>query len=60
MKDFFRGMAVIGIIAAFALCVIGATGYLIYDSHYLFAIAEIVVSAFAAKPMLDKCKSFLA
>lgn len=44
------GMAVL---AAMVLCGIGATGYLIYDHHYLFAIAEVVAFCFAFKPMKE-------
>lgn len=47
------GMAVI---SAAILCLIGATGYLLYDGHYLFAVAELAVFGFAAKPMLTIVK----
>jgi hypothetical protein len=33
------------------LCGIGSIGYLIYDHHYLFAIATLVVVIFAAPTM---------
>lgn len=50
-KDFLNAIVGLAVLAAFALCVIGATGYLLYDGHYLFAVAELVVAAFAARPM---------
>lgn len=49
MKGFLNAIMGLGVFAATALCLIGATGYLIYDGHILFAIAELVVSAFALK-----------
>ena len=39
------------VLAALILTTIGGTGYLIYDQHYLFAVALVVVICFAAKPM---------
>lgn len=51
MKSFLNALMGMGVLAAFVLCVIGATGHLINDGHVLFAIAELVVSAYAAKPM---------
>ena len=51
MKRFLNAVSGIAVLAAFLLCAIGATGYLIYDHHLLFAIAELAVSAFAAQPM---------
>ena len=51
MKSFINAVLGMAVLAAFVLCVIGSTGHLLNDGHILFAIAELVVSAFAAKPM---------
>ena len=51
MKSFLDAILGLGVLAATALCLIGATGYLIYDGHILFAVAELIVSGFAWKPI---------
>lgn len=51
MKSFLNAVMGMAVLSALLLCAIGGTGYLCYDGHYLFAVAEIVVVAFAAKPM---------
>lgn len=51
MKSLLNAILGLGTLSALALCGIGATGYLLNDGHYLFAIAELIVTAFAAKPM---------
>lgn len=39
------------VLASLILATIGGIGYLIYDSHYIFALALAVVICYAAKPM---------
>lgn len=51
MKEFFGKIFGMAILAALVLCGIGSIGYLIYDHHYLFAIATLVVVIFAAPSM---------
>lgn len=46
-KSFFRAVAGLAVLSAYALCLIGATGYLVYDGHVLFALAEVAVSVMA-------------
>lgn len=53
MKSFWNAILGLAVLAAFALCTIGATGYLIYDGHVLFAIAELVIVWFSYKPIKD-------
>lgn len=47
------------IIIAFALGVIGGLGYLFYDHHILFGIADIVVVALAFPLFIKVFKEFL-
>ena len=51
LKTIWRGFSGMAVLAALILTTIGGTGYLIYDQHYLFAVALVVVICFAAKPM---------
>jgi hypothetical protein len=51
MKSFGNALVGLAILAALVLCGIGSIGYLIYDHHYLFAIATLVVVIFAAPTM---------
>lgn len=53
MKGFLNAILGLAVFAAYVLCIIGATGYLLYDGHILFAIAELVVSGFAFKAVKD-------
>ena len=55
-KDALRGLSGIAVLAAYALCVIGATGTLVYHGSLLFAAAEVVVSGFAFVPVRDFLK----
>ena len=50
MKGFLNAVQGLAVLAACVLCIIGSTGYLVYDGHILFAIAEVVVFGFAFKP----------
>lgn len=59
MKNLIKAVAGLGTLSAFVLCAIGATGYLLYDGHALFAVAELVVSAFAAKPIVKTFQKLL-
>lgn len=51
LKEFL--IAFLGLVVGFAfiMCAIGSTSYLIMDEHYIFAIANLVVLVFAAKPI---------
>ena len=51
LKTLWRGLSGLGTFAALILTAIGGFGFLIYEKHYLFAVALIVVLAFALKPM---------
>jgi len=51
LKNLGRGVAGLGVLAAFVLCAIGAIGYLVADGRYLFSVATAVCLVFAAKPM---------
>lgn len=52
-KEFLR--ACLGLIVGFAyiMCAIGSFGYLMNDGHYIFAVVNVVVVVFAAKPVKD-------
>lgn len=56
MKSLLNAIIGMAVISAAILCLIGATGYLLYDGHFLFAVAELAVFGFAAKPMLTIVK----
>lgn len=51
LKTLWRGLSGLGTLAALVLTTIGGVGFLTYEKHYLFAVALIVVLAFASKPM---------
>lgn len=51
MEGFKNAVLGMAVLAALVLGAIGSTGYLIYDGHYLFAVASLVVLAFAAPSM---------
>lgn len=51
LKTIWRGFSGMATFAAMVLTAIGGVGYLIYDRHILFAVALVVVWAFAFKPM---------
>lgn len=51
MESFKNAILGLAVFSAAVLCAIGATGYLVADGHYLFAVAEVVVFAFAFKPI---------
>lgn len=51
MKSFGNALLGLAVLAALALGSIGSIGYLIYDGHYLFGVASLVVLIFAAQPM---------
>lgn len=51
LKTIWRGLSGMAVMASLILATIGGIGYLIYDSHYIFAVALAVVICYAAKPM---------
>lgn len=52
-KNFSK--AFIGLLVGFlfVMCAVGSFGYLVYDGHYVFAVANTVVVCFAAKPVKE-------
>lgn len=51
LKTIWRGFSGMATLAALVTTAIGGIGCLIYDDHYLFAVALVVVLCFAFKPM---------
>lgn len=51
MEGFKNALLGLAVLSALVLAAIGSTGYLIYDGHYLFSVASLVVLGFAAQPM---------
>jgi hypothetical protein len=37
----------------FVMCAVGSTAWLVTDGHYVFAVATLATSCFAAKPVKE-------
>lgn len=51
LKSLGRGLAAIAILAAYAFTLIGVVAIMVSNGLYHFAVATLVVVAFASKPM---------
>lgn len=56
LKNVLKGLAAMGLFFAFSMCAIGATGALIANNYYLFAVVTVACLVFAAKPMYQLFK----
>lgn len=59
LKTIWRGFSGMATLAALVLTAIGGFGYLVFDKHYLFAVALVAVLCFAFKPMWNYISKML-